>query len=313
MGFVIVCDHSRYGRVQRSAHERRSEQMAGWTGEAFAARLDGRDSVWTLQSQAEDLELTRLPGGSANRITYRVVPPVPGAETYYSGPPSPPGLSVSEIQRWEASRRAGIQARVIEASLATYRIAARWARPRGVLGVLMGHGAPLIGYEGARSYIVADFAPAGMARLTTPKLEDLWERSRASRHLDLDELRPEQRLVHEMGAVFRSQRVRRVDLLSCAIGYLDLGQRFIDTLHAFWRIPVRALIGISSYNARGEWQVIGLADYHRMSAPPLAPGQRHVVPPLGGLLMQGPVDSMRTDPPGYFPDLLFRTSRMRRP
>ncbi|MCC6876636.1 MAG: hypothetical protein IT378_20200 [Sandaracinaceae bacterium] len=302
--------------MQRTTAERHNEQMVGLTGEAFAAGLDASDTVSITSGQAEDYDSRARPGGEANRITYRVIPPVRQASRYHD---------VSD------GERSAIRKAVIRESLRSYGWAAAWSRPRGELGILMGHGAPLIGYDGARSYIVADFAPAGLARVNTRKLERLWERVRSgpsaalergaperrmedkvdpSRDPLLSDLGPELSLIYDMGVAFRRHRVRRIDLLSCAIGYLDLGQLFIDTLHAIWRIPIRALIGLSGYGEVGNWVVEGLQDYRGMIRPQMNRGQRHVMPPLiprhrGGILASGPYGT-------YFSDSMFRTSRMRR-
>ncbi len=332
MALVIVCDHMWYGHVQRTAAERHNEYMAGLTGEAFAAGLDASDTYSITSAEAEDYDSRQRPGGAANRVTYRVVPPVHGAETYHRGGAPSADESTEGVRRAEHGRRSAIRKAVIRESLRSYELAAAWSRPRGELGILMGHGAPLIGYDGARSYIVADFAPAGLARVNTRKLEHLWERVRhgtpaalergaperrrqdkvdPSRDPLLSDLGPELSLVYDMGVAFRRHRVRRVDLLSCAIGYLDLGQLFIDTLHAIWRVPIRALIGLSGYGRDGNWVVEGLKDYRRMMRPQMNRDQRHVMPPLiprhrGGILASGPYGT-------YFPDSMFRTSRARRP
>jgi hypothetical protein len=326
MPHVIVVEHMHYaeafdGFYVDGVDRRRSEQMVLGSGETFARALDqAADGFATPAYMLEDGARPGRDLDARNTVRHCVIPLPP---SWHGRPPAwrrpgaslhgttPDELTQSLHEHWRS-----MMGPIHEQTLATYRRAAEWSRPAGVVCILVGHGGPFYPAIGGTAEMTADVAPVQAARIHTSDVEFIREQlqGRDAHQVDVSGWTASQRLVHQMGLTFREHRVRRVDFMTCSVGMTYLGQHFLELLHAVWGRPVRGLVGDFAPGGDGhgfDWMVYG-----RVAAPEPAPDGVNVTGRSSGLwTMQSTEDPIATserhepaDFPGYVPDRLFRSS-----
>lgn len=330
---VIVVDHPGYSRVYRRPAQDHAvdDRLTLDLGEAWAEWVDEHaDSVATPDYLAERSTDSRRPlAHLGNRVTHCVIPlPTSWAgrvPNYYRPPPPSTGgtpATMAEVERQEGDRSAAIRADIAEMSAVTYERAARWSRPHGIVSILVGHGASVLGVGGTMSQAGVDLAPASAAFTSTNFLRalELQVRARREQGQTLAQMAAQSewssmsRLMLRSAVAFRAAGVRRVDLLQCQAGIGVQGLTFMNTLARFWGAQVRAMRGTAAYDADGRWYVIRPTfGPPTFSVRPDVPSYRSVEHSTDLLGTNHPAyrgwpPYLESEMPGYPPDAMFHSS-----
>lgn len=322
MPHVIVVENPRYSRAYSSAerYRRFNDRVTLNQGEAWAARVDeDADGVATPEYLAEHSTARRRPQASlGNALTHCVIPLPAGWERFVPNPERP-GIYNTTLPQADLSRAVEafqdqIRWRIVERTVETYRRAALWSRPHGVVSVLVGHGVSVKARDPDDSEVYLDVAPANAATASIGHLTQLAEMVR--------ERRRQGRSFHDiaqggwdststvilrMADAFRRARVRRVDFLVCQTGIGAQGTQFLNLLQSFFGARVRGTRGNAIYTPEGHWYIMR----------PRGPNPRYrsgSYGETGGVLAtndpaeQAHVETGPTPFPGYPNDAAFRSS-----